>query len=198
MHFYIPKVNNIPNLSTLNKPVILNLMLNRAFGGSGQLEYQARAFHSGFVRTMDKAIFEYESARKCLDRAIARNYRIANYFRCLAHLETCVNSIKRAISFLERLKRCLRDLPVERMTRKLIESHFNNIRNVRDTVEHIDEHILKGEVKKGDPLVLAIPDDEKSIQISNHKIRFDQLASVIRNLHTIAENLAKYPRKKQK
>lgn len=197
MHFYIPKVNNMPNLSTLNKPLILNLMLNRAFGGSGQLEYRARTFHSGFVRTTDKVIFEYESARKCLDRAIARNYRIANYFRCLAHLETCVNSIKRAISFLERLKRCLQDLPVERMTRKLIESHFKKIKVIRDTVEHIDEQILKGEVQKGDPLVLAISDDEKSIQISSYRIRFDQLASVIRNLHTIAENFVKYPRKKQ-
>ena len=191
MHFHIPETNNIPDLSALDAPIILNAILNKVFGRRGPSGYPAIAFHSGFIMTMDNAIFEYESARKCLDEAIARNHRWTNYFRCLAHFEMCINSIKRAKGFLEGLKGCLQAPQIER-TLNSIESHLNNLRKIRNTIEHIDEKIRKGEVQKGDPVVLAIADDEKSIQISSHRITFNQLELVIRNLHTLAENLAEY------
>lgn len=187
---HIPKANNMPDLSSLNTPIVPTAMLNVVLGGGRLTKPKATAYYWGFIRIVDKVVYEYQLARESLENAIARDKRMTSYFRCISHLETCVQSLRRAVQYLEGLKRCR--VPVDRTTRRLIESCFKEIKNIRDEIEHIDEDIHKEVVPEGEPLALIITDDEKSIQIASHSLSFDRLSTVISSLYTVAQDLSRY------
>ncbi|MCP4294311.1 MAG: hypothetical protein GY786_01750 [Proteobacteria bacterium] len=77
--------------------------------------------------------------------------------------------------------------PMEKSTRKLIESLSGSLIHVRDTFEHMEEKIRKDEIQNFEPIMLKVTDDQAGIHIGNHKLKFSDLTKMIKKLHTIGE-----------
>jgi len=84
---------------------------------------------------------------------------------------------------------------IPKIPRKSIEAHKNIIKNIRDTIEHLNEKIQNDECSKGEPVMLSIAEDEKSIVLCKQNFRFCDLELVIRSFYDIGKYLIECYRK---
>jgi len=63
---------------------------------------------------------------------------------------------------------------------------------MRNKLEHIDNEILKDEIKKGQPIFLMINEDASEVKIGDKKLNLISLAEVVSKLHKLALELALY------
>ncbi len=154
----------MPDLGTLvPNPVIAHYLLTIAFHGTGvPATWTSRAYTTNFIRIVDKAIYEYSQTRKQLQAYICSVNRTLLLMQAVNHLETCVNSLHRALRLFEQMK----DLEVknpneQRQLRKLIKTSSGQIKPIRDIIEHIDEHVSLRKITEGQPIAIML--DERGI-----------------------------------
>lgn len=187
-----PLICGMPDLAGLFTPVMSNLMLSVVLGGAGSRNHEVWQYTVSYIRLIDKAIVAYRAARESLEEYVNSQNRTSLLLTSISHLETCIHSVKRALRFLGQLNRHPQGPPIPRIRRRLIESYGNQITEVRDAIEHMDKWIERGEVRPGEPTALMISEDGKSASIASETLSFDTLASALRNLHALAEELARY------
>lgn len=183
----------MPDLSGLDAPVMGNYLLNLTLRGAGARDRTASTYLVSYIRLADKALTEYELARLMLTQCVAsNNNRILLLIQCVANLETCINNIKRALNFVDRMKRHQKGPDVPRLVRRFLNSSGRSISDIRNAVEHMDEMIERGEVSEGEPIALLVGPEGDRIEIANQQITFVDLADLIRNLHSFAVELSDY------
>lgn len=190
----IPKRCQMPDLSGLS-PRLLEYAVKTAVAGGAPADPVARRLCMNFIRLTDLTIHEYESARTNLSKVVesegvAEQYdRLYWYFRLCDHLELCVISLKRAINAMCRVSACKEAPDIDRTSRRFLDAHESNIRNIRDTVTHIEEDIATGKITTGHSHALRAAQDGDRARIGEYEIKFSDLSSVIRKLHAIASTV---------
>lgn len=181
----------VPGLADLNKDLLLVHGFNWFFRGAYVSDQKARDYLVSFVRLVDRAIHEYESARALLEEHESQ-LGIARKIRAFGYLETCINSTKRAFNVAEQMRRYRPAPPINRLTMRSLVGHGRSIKDVRDAIEHMDEWIERGEVQPGEAIALMVTDQGDAIEIAGHRVSFQDLAAVLRKLHGLAQYLAAY------
>jgi hypothetical protein len=182
--------NEMPDLSHLFHRIILTHMLNR-LGGRGPTRGVANVLFVNFIRLVDKSLAEYRLAREALSEWVSTSAEhVSPLFRTVDHLETCINTLHRAMTFAARI-RSNQDCPDLPKQRSVFSSDAaRKIREVRDCLEHFDNDILAGKLPPTAPSILVPRDD--CFELLGKKVTYAELASWITQLHAIASSLAHY------
>lgn len=181
-----------PDLSSLSTPVFGNYALNLSFAGCGTSDPKANSFVVNYILAVDKAIREYNAARNLMVAYASSANVTTTLVESLGRFETCINCTKRALRHIERLARYPEGPAVERTVRRLLDNYGNSITPLRDAIEHIDERIQNGGVADGDPRALFVSPDATRLEIADHRLEFDKLASLLTRMREVAEELARY------
>jgi hypothetical protein len=181
-----------PDLSDIRTPVLANYTLNISLAGGGTSDRKAGSFVINCILTIDKAIREYNAGRGLLVQYVASANRTTLLIESLGRFETCINSAKRALRHVDRLARHAGGPDVERAVRRLLDSYGKAITPVRDAIEHMDDAVSAERLADGEPHTLAISRDSKYLEIAGHRLAFNRLAQLLRHLHGLAEELARF------
>jgi len=168
------------------------------------IRYPSEMYRAVFIRLTDKALYEYIMARNAVMAQIERkdiSHPLTTFIAGTPfyhvvignHLETCINATKRALDILNKMKHDRR-VPffIDRTFRRMVERFFKEIKNFRNVLEHIDNEISKGIIKKGQTYLPAINEDASEVEIGSQKLNLISLAKVIFKLHQFALELAAY------
>jgi len=185
---------NMPDLSRLDSKKVLTHALNRTFAGGGSKDPVAVALSMNFIRLTDHLIFEYESCRRQILEFISKGHdsHLLPYFRAVCHMETAVTTMHRAIRLAQRLRNMKLAVPVPVPKRVAIFTATveNQVRNVRDSIEHVYNQITKETRMVGVPNCLTL--NINHLECEGHKIKYADFAGWIRQLDPIALALASY------
>jgi len=191
----IPSECKMPDLSGLDSPLMSRLIIQLLLGEPG-LSPKSRLYRRHFVRLLDKALREYHKAREAILAGIAEANRSAEemvkdgrriyVIAFTDHIETCINAVSRLFKLLERIKSEKESPAFPRELRRLVETKSESVANVRNVVEHIDKLIQNDELAPGRPIMLAVSKDDDGVMVSNHEIKFEELAMVLEKMHEIA------------
>lgn len=183
-----PKINEMPDLSRLEKQVSLNVALNATFRAAGPIDRNARSLWLNYIRLVDQMIWEYEAARNELQEYVDTT-NLSPLFRAIAHMETLVNTMRRAILFARRMRRHKDSPKIEKLS-VLSGSAGDRLVAIRNAIEHLESTILNGEIARGEPTTLLVQSDR--IELLEHEIYYVELADWATELHTLAIQLADY------
>lgn len=180
-----------PDLSHLHVPVIANYVLNLTFTArGGHDDPQVRSYVHSFILSTDKALRAYNSGRALILEYAGSKNRTTLLFHALADFETCITTVKRALLLAERMAAHPENPEIERTLRRLLDSYQRAVRPVRDAIEHMDEDIARGEVRAGEPQMLAVSRDGGFLEIGSHRLAFTSLSGAVEQLHALSLALA--------
>jgi hypothetical protein len=151
---------------------------------------------------MDKAVSEYDKARDAIiaqieegkrpAKEMAETGRMVYMFSFVDHLENCINAVRRLLRFLDRIKSTKDGPPIPRLARRAIERKAKHLRVFRNTIEHMDQAILNGEIGEQEPVMLKLAYDGDSVQIGRNELRLADLATMVKRLYEVAVLLTSY------
>ena len=123
-------------------------------GVHAQPSGRARQIADGYVRLVEKVVLEYQESRTNLVTFLATGTADHEY-RAQDHFESCVQSLHRAMEYLEQLRRFgykrsdgTPFIPKPRELQVLRDSTRTQVRDMRDAVEHLDKDILEGRLSE--------------------------------------------------
>ena len=191
---------NIPDLSGL-KPFSVTFMMYHVFAGGGPKGHEAYGLLMNFVRLVDLTIREYENGRMALNQFVATDdfSSLGFFFRASAHFEVCISTLKRSMNHLIRMRRerkisqPLKDLLPKTLRGRKVERVRDDVRVLRDAIQHLEERILKGETPTGKPIALMPCED--CVELGGYRILYSDLAKWLRELHGCARKLSRYREK---
>jgi hypothetical protein len=150
---------------------------------------------AGYVRLVDKAVVEYQAARAALAE-FERNHSSRSNARVQSHLETCIQSLNRALRFLEAMRgqgERRTDgsplIPRPRDLAILADPVRGRIRNFRDAIEHYEEHLLKGKLPGAGSSAPYFDFESRDIVLGPHRIGASELAGWLRSAYAVAADL---------
>lgn len=184
----IPSECKMPDLSDIDSPLLPFLVVQLLVGERG-LSQKASLYRREFIRLVNKAVREYCEAREVLLAEVAEHGRHLRPYEFTDHIETCINAVSRLLKLLNRIKSEKASSSFPRELRKLVETHSKSVRDVRDTVEHMDELIHKGEIAPGKPIMLTCSQEGDRILVSDCELNFTDLAMVLEKMHEIAQHI---------
>jgi hypothetical protein len=194
----IPKVCKMPNLSGLN-PLIGHLVIQDVFLRKHGFSHDAKLYRRHFIRLVDKALDEYDKAREAIlaqikeakrpTQEMVEHGRIIYMFTFVDHIENCINAVSRLYKFLERIKSEKLSPEIPREIRRLVETQAQSITDIRNTVEHMDDKIQKGEIASDKLLMLSLNDESDGVAILDFEMKFSDLGIVLKKMHEIALSL---------
>lgn len=188
--FFMTYFNELhaPDLSGLTPSLTEHLINGMLFNGKNvPIDPKLSRLLTGYVLVTDKAIREYTEGRKILVAYTKSQNKLLLMFEGLGRIENCINSVKRALRLLDRIKSEGSELIVDRTLRKLAQSSGKHITLIRDAIEHIDGDIMgTPTLDPGDAHLLAIDHEGRQVEIGKESMTFDALARSLRNLHATA------------
>lgn len=194
----IPSECKMPDLSDL-KSLVGTLIVQEMLSAKSGLSQKTRLYRKNFIRLLNEALVEYQDARQCILNQIAeakrppeemaKEGRIMYMLEFPNHMETCINATARLYKLLDGLNAKKEPPMLPRELRRLVETKKQPIKDIRGAVEHMDERIRNGKIDPGQPIMLALNGNHDGVVISDHEIKFKELAMVLRRLHEIAQYL---------
>ena len=195
----LPNKCKMDDLSDIEPLLIGWLLIRLIVQGDQGFSRKGEIYRKIFVRLIDKAIYEYQQAREAILAQVEDKERPAKDMQKIGrisyillftnHLENCINAIRRLFHLIDRIKNEKDDPNISRILRKQIESLGSSIVTIRDSIEHIDEIIMRDELGNDQPILIAVTDNEEGIQLLDDQLKFCDLALTIRKLHEIAKYL---------
>jgi hypothetical protein len=178
----------MPDLSGL-PPLLPGLIATVLVSEGVYLTERERLYYRVFLRLADKAVREYMWAREAVIAETKRFRKGGQEFHVVSfmdHIENCINACRRLYALLECVKTENGGLPIERIKRRVVEAHFEELKNVRVAIEHVDEKIQNGEITTG--IMPSFTDDDKSLKMLGHTMRFCDLAAVLTKFNEIGRD----------
>ena len=180
-----------PDLTHLPVPVIATYILNLTFGDRGGHDNpQVRSYLHSFILSTDKALRAYNSGRALMFEYVGSKNRTTLLFHALGEFETCITTVRRALLLAERMAAHPENPEIERTQRRLFDSYQRAVGPVRDAIEHMDDDIARGELRAGEPQILAVSKDGGFLEIGSHRLTFASLSSAVAQLHALSLELA--------
>lgn len=181
-----------PDLTDLSIPVMRDYLVNLVFDHAGIEDQTASSFLHNFLMVTDKALSEYNAARELLIQYVASANKTILLIEALGRFETCINSIRRGLQYVDRMAGHPQSIDINRTLRRFLKSYGSNIISVRNSIEHIDKDILSGETPRGIPRALIITRDGQGLEIASHRLSFTEVSAILRKLHSLATDLSRY------
>jgi hypothetical protein len=181
-----------PDISQLARPVLGQHLLGRLLLGTGSNDRKASAYVTCLITVTDKAVREYNLGRERLLIYAASANNLRMIIEGLGHFETCINSVKRALRFVERLAAHSEGPEVDRVIRRLLESYGEAITPLRNAVEHMDEYLASGELRDGAYQILAIDPYGEFLEVADQRLRLSDLATLLCRLNSLASECASF------
>lgn len=189
-HMLAPLSKKVPDLSSLLDKKATSIYLAASLAGKTNLhDLKMTRFFGQIVRLTDKAIVEYETVREYLEEEKANRNKGADTFFIVGiinHLENCIITTQRVLNIFDKIAGGKnKNIVISRADRKLIQSKIRSraIKNFRDTIEHIDEKILRDEIKNDEFLAPMVVGGGAYIKIARYELKFSELASLLRTLN---------------
>lgn len=184
-------VMTLPDLSHLDEKVSLSHLLNVFFRGAGAEDQPTQTLITSFIRLVDKTVLEYTLVGDRLSEydASPRN-TISPLIRATGHMENCLNALIRAVRFAERIRRGKTGPAVDRVVTPRLKNAYNELVGIRNSVEHMEEMLIHGELEEGAAVAIVLEDDQ--IELAGHTVRFEDLASWVEILHDLAVEWSDY------
>ena len=189
---------HMPDLSGLDHALIPALMLNVLVGGDPSMTEKGGLYRNNFVRLVVQALDEYKKARVALIELSLKNSADtvetlltggdSAFLHLIQHLENCVNVTSRLLKILEKIKSERGAFEIPRQVRREIESYSGKVNSIRNSVEHMDEKIQRGETSEG-PIMLSVGTQRDRAIIADQHILFADLAWTLRKLYEVAHCL---------
>ncbi len=123
-----------------------HITIPHVFVGERGLSQKASLFRGEFIRLVDKAVKEYREARKVFLDEVAEHGRHLRFYLFTDHIETCINAASRLFKLLEGIRSEKEAPNFSRELRRLVEKHGEFVKDVRNTVEHMDERSQRVEL----------------------------------------------------
>lgn len=186
---------SMPSLEHLEQSLRSKRDLGKLLGVHAQPSGRGRQIADGYVRLVEKAVLEYQESRTKLVAFLADG-TVDYQHRAQDHFESCVQSLHRAIEYLERLRRLgykrgdgARFIPRPRELEVLRESVRVQVRGIRDAVEHLDRDILEGKLPEKTKVGIHLGWEKASL--GSREIRYADIARWITQLHEYAALLSR-------
>jgi hypothetical protein len=167
--------------------------------GEGEDNPKISQYRRNFIRLTDKAISEYHEVRDLLTADVRETNATTKelkktglHFYMVAivnHIENCINAISRLYKLLVRINSGKESEVFPRQLFKLLNTKYDMVKSLRDSIEHIDEQIQSDEITTGKPIMLTINEAGNGIAISNFEMSCQNLASVLTHMNEIAQYL---------
>ena len=182
-----PKKCNAPDISSLSDDLVSEYTLPVVFQSAVPSDAVLRGLTVGYVRLVDKCTDEYRRGRSYLDQFVRSesDLRASTILRAASHFETCINTMKRAINYLEALRRARSGPQISKNLAVFREA--NRIRVLRDAIEHTDQDILNGAINPGNPHVLMVKDN--GLALGGEEVSYQDLVRWLEQLHDQARKL---------
>jgi hypothetical protein len=182
------------------------------FGGKLSQKYQVNALINTYIRLTEAALTEYRLGAQKLrefwdDHA---SFNIGAISRSVSHFESCLFDVYRATNCFRRLRG--HNDPISRMlnTEKpafATDAAFKELRILRNGITHVEELVMKGKVKEGEPIGLLptgpeVPHPTEPNQtiktvdrlvIGSRQVLFSDLAKSLREMAHVAQKIATSP-----
>ena len=180
---------NVPPLPD-KRPYSLEFAARRLFLGGTPTEYKPYALVFNYIRLTDLACDEYESARRNLNIVLeGKEDFYSARLKASNHFEVCIDSLKKAICFLELI--AAEPSLGEAFTNSYLFGEIKTqVVSMRNTMQHLDERIKKGQIQLGEPL--CVFPKENGIDLGKHSILYNDLFEWLRQLRACSAELAKF------
>src|SRR4030042_2479537 len=193
-----PEINNevhMPSLSELETGLRGKRLLGRILGVHGPPSQRGLQIADGYVRLVEKTLIEYESARKAMISFMS-NGNFDSYCRAQDHIETCLQSLHRAIIYLYRLRRMglrradgMPFVPRPRDLQVLTDDVRSRVRGMRDACEHLDEDIINGRINENAEVAIHL--GWECAKLAAYEIFYEEMSKWITQLHQFAVPLSR-------
>jgi hypothetical protein len=190
----MPPVDRLISMNALN--VILDMaMPEQSSGNVPSGGYALTGLFINFCRLTDKALREYESARRALSEYVSGNgLDPVPYLTAIDHMENCIDAAHRAVLNAD----ALRSLRVGRASLAVTEAQRARLKRVRDAIEHSDDRLLnrsrsalRPAFQQGQPFSLDM--DNTRVVIGSHVLTYNQLVSVLTKCYRMIEQIRGAP-----
>lgn len=168
--------------------------LGRLLGVHGRGTPRARQVADGFVRLVEKTVLEYEASREKFIEFMSEG-AADDLFRAQDHFESCIQSLHRAIAYLDRLRSLgIRQtdgqafVPRPRDLEVLRDETKGKVRRFRDFAEHLDQDVIDGTLS--DEAEVSIHLGWEVATLNGAQIEYANLARWIKQVHGLALHLS--------
>jgi hypothetical protein len=107
--------------------------------------------------------------------------------------ESCIEVLARALKLAHRIRKDRYAPNIHRKHPLIADAVLERVKDIRDTIQHWDERIVGGEVTTEEPKFLFLSND--GLHLASETISFGELADWIRQLHALADEMARYKEK---
>jgi len=182
---------SMPTLQQLETSLRGKRMLGNILGVHGPPTPRGKQIADGYVRLVEKTILEYQASRERLVLFMDGDGDFDNYCRAQDHLESTVQSLHRAILYLERLRRqgfLQADgspfVPRPRDLEVLRDDVKARVRDLRDACEHLDKDIVDGKVSADADVAVHV--GREGVDLAGTKITYAEMSRWIEQIHHFA------------
>jgi hypothetical protein len=183
------------------------------FVGTVSQNFQVNALASTYVRLVEAALVEYRLGSSKLKEFwdTHESLNLSAMHRCIAHFESCLSDMLRAINCYRRLRRNKDQDPLslalnaERAT-FAADAVADQVRNMRNEIHHLDEKLIEGRLQEGQWIALRPDGPErphpteaqqtiKSIDrlaIAGRELLFSDLATWLKEMGYVADKIANF------
>lgn len=186
-------LRNMPPLS-VEMSLRSKRTLGKHLGVHGRGTARARQVADGFVRLVEKTVLEYEASRQKLIEFMSDG-AADDLFRAEDHFESCIQSLHRAIAYLDRLRSLgIRQtdgqafVPRPRDLEVLRDETKSKVRRFRDFAEHLDKDVIDGSLPYDAEVSIHLGWDVATL--NGAQIEYADLARWIKQLHSFALHLS--------
>jgi hypothetical protein len=139
----------MPDLSHLREKAQVAWLAKQNIGADRGFPETMSAYRRNVARLADKAARDYTDARQAV-LALIRTSGLARW--SLAHmitdrLEDTIITVRRLFRYFEKIKSDPSRFPMDKDLRRRIDALETSIKDVRDAIVHLEEHIQGGEVR---------------------------------------------------
>ena len=169
--------------------------LGNLLGVHGPHKPRGKQIADGFVRLVEKAILEYQASRERLIAFLSEG-TADDHFRAQDHFETSLQSMHRAIAYLDRLRGMgFRQadgsafIPRPRDLAILRDDVKTQVRELRDFAEHLDQDIVGGNLPEEAEVGIHLSWEKASL--NGAEIVYADFARWLTQLHYFAGLLSR-------
>lgn len=201
---------DVPEISDYPKG-FPSFWLKTVFVGAVSQNYQVNALVNTYIRITEAALVEYrlggQKLREFWDDHTSFN--IGAISRSVSHFESCLFGVYRATNCFRRLRN--RNDPISRMLNAekatfATDAKFEQLREFRNEITHVEELIMNGQLKEGEPVGLSPTGPEVAhpteasqtnktvdrLVIGSREVLFIDLAMSLREMAGFAEKIATF------
>ena len=189
----------------------LNFWAKQLFVGTVSSDFQTNALASTYVRLVEAALIEYQLGVSTLREfwETHTSFKITAVNRSISHFESCLSNMHRAINCYRRLRRRRDPLGVALHREKAdfaTDSVATAIGDMRNAIHHLEERVMDGRLKEGQPIALKSDGPEKPhatepnqtmksidrLVIGQHELLFSRLAASLTEMGRVAAKIAEF------